>query len=81
MPGWRRLDRARFGGETQELSVDAKFKLPVRHSKGDDKKAVTYEPRALKKYPTKDKKFGVISIEMILKIMERITSSRERVKT
>lgn len=40
MPGWKRLNRAKFGEETQEISFDAKFKIHVKHTMGDIKKAV-----------------------------------------
>lgn len=56
LPGCRSQDTARCAGETQELSIDAKFKMHVRHSKVRFKKAVRYESQALKKYLTKDKK-------------------------
>lgn len=43
LPSWRRLDRTRFGEETQEFSFGALFKMQVRHPKVDVKKAVRYK--------------------------------------
>lgn len=65
----------------QEFIFDGKFNVHVRHPQWDVKKGVKRESWAQKKCPTKDKKFRIIILELLLKIMGKIRSSRKRVYT